>query len=100
HHVVAGEELPFVEAVDLPQAAADAVAHHGAAKLTAHREPHAVFSGAVFPAVEPEIAVGSGATLAVETAEDVALFQGLGQLHPENPPINGRGEQKNLPSTP
>lgn len=74
-------DKPF--GVNVPQAAADAIAHHGMAQLRTDREPDPVFSRAAAAAVEHQVAVGGGAPLVIQAAKQVTLFQRFGKLHPD-----------------
>ena len=60
-----------MQPVDLAQLAAQPVAVHGVGQLGADGQADAVLPGAVFAAVEHEIAVGRALALAVEAAEDM-----------------------------
>ena len=63
--------VPFDDETPLAQLAAQPVAVHGMGQLGADGQADAVLPGAVFAAVEHEIAVGRALALAVEAAEDM-----------------------------
>ena len=74
HQVHPPHQLVLVEAVDLPQAAAQPIAHHSMSHLGGHREAQPIAGPSVAPHVDGQAAVCGGAALAVETAEDVVFL--------------------------
>ena len=80
HDIPAGLESAFVEAVGLPQAAADPVADHGMTQLFADGDAHPVGAGPVLPGVEYQIRIGlSGG--GIQPPEYVVQFQAAGKFH-------------------
>ena len=70
-----------MQAVQLPQAAADAVAHHGMAQLGGHSDPQAAHALSVLQAVNHHAAGDGGAAPAIDAAEVAVLFYRNSRVH-------------------
>ena len=80
HNIPAGLELCFIEAVYLPQAAADPIADHGMTQLFADGNAHPVGAGPVLPGVENHNGIGlSGG--GIQPPEYVIKLQAAGKFH-------------------
>ena len=75
HHdqVIAGEHLLLMQAVQLPQTAADTVAHHRVTQLGGHGDAQTAHALPVFQAIDHHAAGDGGAALAIDAAE-IAVF--------------------------
>ena len=69
-NIVAGGKPVLVQPIDLPQAAAHFVAHHGVAELGAGGQPQAALPAAVAAAVENHRGGHGALALGVQPAKD------------------------------
>ena len=84
--IIPARDLPLMQAIDLPQAAANAIAHDGMADFVGHGVADAAAAGAVFPAVDHQIRIGAAFALRVQTPEFIVLFDRAGKFQ-RSPPI-------------
>lgn len=84
--IISAHDLPLMQAIDLPQAAADAIAHNSMADLVGHGVADAAAARMVFPAVDHQIGVGAAFPLRVQTPEFIVLFECAGKFQ-KSPPI-------------
>ena len=75
HDVIARQELRLVQAVDLAQAAAHAVALDGVAELGADGQAEAAVTGAVAQAVDHEQTVARRGAAVIQAAENMVFLQ-------------------------
>ena len=86
--IIPARDLPLMQAIDLPQAAADAVAHDGMADFVGHGVADAAAAGAVFPAVDHQIRIGAAFALRVQTPEFIVLFDRAGKFERSPPSLS------------
>ena len=80
HNIPAGLESAFIEAVYLPQAAADPIADHGMTQFLTDGDAHPIGAGPVLPGIEYQIGIGlSGG--GIQPPEYVIELQAAGKLH-------------------
>ena len=80
HNIPSRGELLLIEAVNLPNAPTNSIAHNRTTQLFAHGNTHPIGAGVILPGIKHQagIAVAGGG---VEPAENMIKFQRFGEFH-------------------
>lgn len=70
----------LIQAIDLPQTAANPIPDHSMAQLFAHRNAHPVCRRPIGPGINNQIGIGHTACV-IEPAENMVKFQRTGKFH-------------------